>query len=316
MDERWKPKRVQLPAVHCSTWNIDVRLFCSMHVSLRVLHGPFPSWTGLLCIVSVKGRCSVSGAAVASPQGARGGGEKGTEERVSALYTVSITLLLLLLLLLLSFSSSAHFSGFTAHTPESPMKHTCVSACMHTHTHTHTHFFHTPQRWFTVTPLISLGSTRWVRVRGEKRRRKGQNIMEGSEKWGEQRARSGRRNDEQSGLQSFEEAAGALRSTTCSTWCTALVLVTTATVLWSSIEGQYSSSGIHHCFSKNIYLYIVLRNIHQWRCLTPAPGNYIISRLKNTSVAKNTSVVWIAGNHQTDSYFLGIAHLGNKSSLK
>ena len=144
MDERWKPKRVQLPAVHCSTWNIDVRLFCSMHVSLRVLHGPFPSWTGLLCIVSVKGRCSVSGAAVASPQGARGGGEKGTEERVSALYTVSITLLLLLLLLLLSFSSSAHFSGFTAHTPESPMKHTCVSACMHTHIHTHTLFSYPP----------------------------------------------------------------------------------------------------------------------------------------------------------------------------
>lgn len=35
-------------------------------------------------------------------------------------------------------------------------------------------------------------------------------------------------------------------------------------------------------------------------------------KFKNTSVAKNTSLVWIAGNHQTDSDFLGIAHLGNK----
>lgn len=94
-------------------------------------------------------------------------------------------------------SFSAHFSGFRTHTPESHCHqwntHMCVLACTHTHT------FSYPQEWFMIPPLIPPGE-QWLRVRGARRKDRVQYSEVKREEC----------NDEQSGLQCFEEAADAL----------------------------------------------------------------------------------------------------------
>lgn len=81
---------------------------------------------------------------------------------------------------------------------QSPMKH----ACAHMHTVSY------PQEWFMVTPLISPGSSDsgWEEQKKKRTEHNTEKRTESGVEWC---------NDEQFGLQCFEEAAGALCNTTC-----------------------------------------------------------------------------------------------------
>lgn len=141
----------------------------------------------LVHCVSVTGWCSAYGAAVVSPQGQEE--EKRGQRRGSLPCTISIVLLLLFLCPLLRFQNPHAWITL------SPMKYTYVCTCMHTHTHT----FSYPQEWFMIPPLIPPGE-QWLRVRGARRKDRVQYSEVKREEC----------NDEQSGLQCFEEAADAL----------------------------------------------------------------------------------------------------------
>lgn len=138
------------------------------------------SWVRVLCSVSGSGvvlciwcSCRIT------PR--TKGGEKG-QRRGSRPCTVCIVLLQLLFLYPLLRFHSPH-DWIT----QSPRKYTCA----YLHTHTHAFLYPPPSlpAWFIVTPSFPQG----VVTQGERReraRRKGQNIIECSEKWGEHRAES------------------------------------------------------------------------------------------------------------------------------